>query len=108
MKKMVEDSFTQYRLKIKNRNHPKAIRFSREDGSFFLTIRDRKHWENCTKIWLRTSDNITFYGINPTNESVWIFRSKPSDWTIKATLTRGLGKDGLFLHEIISRVISNS
>ena len=105
-RKIVNDFYTQYHVRIKRKSHPRAIRFSLEDGLFYLTVRDRKQWESWTKIPLRTSDYITFYGVNPTDESVWIFRSKPSDRVIHASVTRGISIG--FLNDGVNRIISNN
>jgi hypothetical protein len=106
VRKIVNDSYTEYHVKVKRKRRPRALRFSLEDGLFYLTVRDRKHWEKCTKIPLRTSDYLTFYGVNPTDESVWVFRSKPSDRVINASLTRGISIG--FLNDGVNRIISNN
>lgn len=108
VKKTVLDAFTEYRLKFKRKGHPKAIRFSRKEGWFYLTIRDRKHWQQCTRIQLRTVDYITYYGVNPIDNSLLVFQIKPSDRILKATLTQGVGRDRALLNDAVSEVISES
>lgn len=88
VQQMVEDSFTQFKLRVRHRSQPRTIRITQEGDSFYLTIRDKKHWVKCTQVPLYTSDHKFFFGVMPTGQGgrIWMLRCEPSGFTIHVNI----------------------